>query len=222
MVNEVKIQVENKGRIQLSFKTILYSVLLIVGLTLSAVIAFNLGKDNGLTVYRKEFKAYQDTVVTPALVRSDSLNKELKSLIVVADSAKNTAQSLTTQIDKVKKINVSLRTQNEKLSDKLKTVPLPPECDVCKNLVTSLETEVDSLSSTVRVLEKRDSTRLVEIGTLRVGLSLQTSRADSLYKVVINFPEPPKPKKFLSVELSKRTLFIVGLVIGGAAVGAAK
>jgi hypothetical protein len=222
MSKELKIQLEDKGGVRLGFRTILYSVLLVVALTLAAVIAFNLGRDDGMTKYRTEFKAYQDTVVTPTLARSDSLKKAVEELVVVADSAKITAESLTTQINKVQKTNTSLRAQNARLSDSLEKTPLPPECDQCKRLVASLEDEVDSLQTTVTTLEKRDTVRLVEIGALRTGLTFQTSRADSLHKVIINFPPPPKPKKLLGIELSNRSLFIAGLVIGGTAVGVAK
>jgi hypothetical protein len=215
-------ELENKNHIQLDFRTLVYGILLIVALTFAAIIAFNLGSDDGMTKYRTEFKAYQDTVVTPALVRSDSLKKAIEELVVVADSAKITAESLTTQINKVQKTNTSLRAQNARLSDSLEKTSLPPQCDQCKRLVASLEDEVDSLQTTVTTLEKRDTVRLVEISAVRTGLTFQTSRADSLHKVIINFPEPPKPKKLLGIELSNKTLFIAGLVIGGTAVGVVK
>jgi hypothetical protein len=221
MAKELKIQIEDKGGL-LRFKTLFYGVLIVIGLTLAVVIAFNLGRDDGLTTYRKEFKTYQNTVVVPTLALSDSLKKKVNSLLVIADSTKTVAESLTVKINGMQRNNTLLRVQNAKLSDSLKSIPLPPECDAYKDLVVSLETEVDSLHATVNTLEKRDTLRLVEINNLRIGLSFQTTRSDSLQKVVINFPKPPKPRKLLGIELSNRTMFVAGIVVGATAVGVVK
>ena len=223
MAKELRIQLNDKeSGFRFGFKTILYGVLLVVGLTLAAVIAFNLGRTDGLTTYRKELKAYQDTVVTPILALSDSLQKQTELLVQSADSAKKQSDSLSTRIATIQKSNTSLRTQNQRLSDSLRVTPLPPECDQCKQLVASLETEVDSLEVTVNNLEVRDSIRVSEIFSLRTGLLLQTTRGDSLQRVIINMPQPPRPKRVLGIELSNRTLFISGLVLGGVAVGTVK
>jgi hypothetical protein len=221
MAKELKIQIEDKGGL-FRFRTLLYGVLIVIGLTLAVVIAFNLGRDDGLTTYRKEFKTYQNTVVVPTLALSDSLKKKVNSLLVIADSTKTVAESLTVKINGMQRNNNLLRVQNAKLSDSLKSILLPPECDAYKDLVVSLETEVDSLHATVNTLEKRDTLRLVEINNLRIGLSFQTTRSDSLQKVVINFPKPPKPRKLLGIELSNRTMFVAGIVVGATAVGVVK
>lgn len=179
-------------------------------------------KNDAMTSYREQFKKYQDSVVTPTLLLSDSLKNEVDSLVKIADSVKEQSDSLTTKIYSMQKNNKILRVRNKKLSDSLKTITLPEECNPCIKLVSSLEEEVDSLQSTVNKMEIRDSSRLVEIGSLRHGITLQTQRADSLQSVIINFPPPPKPKTFIGLHINNKTTFIAGLVLGGVAVGAIK
>jgi hypothetical protein len=222
MAKEVRIQIQDTGGFQFTFKTVLYIIMFVVMATLSAVIAFNVGRTDGLVVYRKELRAYQDSVVKPMLSLSDSLQRETQLLVLAADATKQEADVLTRQIAVIQKSNVSLRTQNKQLSDKLNSSELPPECDECKQLVTSLETEVDSLQKTIVQFEDRDTLRVDEIFLLRSGLSMQSMRGDSLEKVIINFPRPPRPKRVIGIELSNKTLFIAGTILGGVTVGIIK
>lgn len=161
------------------------------------------GRDT-LTTYNEKFQAYQDSVVKPTLAKADSLKRIVDSTKTLADSAQSSADAKTVEITKLRSTVAVLRKKNANLADSVKNdTSLPPECDQCRRAVASLTQEVDSLDQEVKRQESRDSTRVFTINQLNTSLLASNARGDSLQKVIINFPQPPKPNKFLGITLPR-------------------
>jgi uncharacterized membrane-anchored protein YhcB (DUF1043 family) len=157
-----------------------------------------------LEQYNVEFDAYQDSVVKPILAQADSLKRVADSTKSIADSAQFVANRQTGEITKLRSTVAVLRQQNTALGDSVKNdTTLPPACDQCRRAVVSLTQEVDSLNKVVVQQEVRDTTRVVAITQLNTSLLASNTRGDSLQKVIINFPAPPKPNRFLGVTLPR-------------------
>lgn len=161
-------------------------------------------KPDALTEYNTKFDAYQDTVVKPILAKADSLDKAAKLAQSIAEEATKKAEVQTKTIVKLQNTVAVLRTTNKQLSDSvLADTSTPPECDQCKRALVAVNHEVDSLNQLVAEQEKRDTTRLTTITNLNTALLFSNTRGDSLQKVIINFPAPPKPNRFLGVTLPR-------------------
>lgn len=157
-----------------------------------------------LTEYNTQFDAYQDSVVKPILAQADSLRRVSDSTKAIADSAQYVANKQTGVITKLQSTIAVLRETNRTLSDSVKSdSTLPPVCDQCRRAVISLTHEVDSLNTLTTQQEIRDTTRVVTITQLNASLLTSNTRGDSLQKVIINFPAPPRPNRFLGVTLPR-------------------
>lgn len=213
---------ENKKDISLNTKTLFLGILFVALVTLAGVFFWSLGKKSALDKYRAEFSAYQDTTVKPILKLVDSLQKKSDSIQTIADDLKKKSESQTTELINLRNTNIVLRTTNSKLVDSLNTLILPPECDFCKQVANQLTAENDSLTKEIGLLHQRDSVRVNENISLRQVILLEQQSNDSLRKVIINFPKPPRSPKIFGIELSNRTVFVAGIIIGGIAVGSVK
>jgi len=208
----------------MNIKAFVIGVIVIIALTLGVLFVWNLSQKDALEKYRTDFKAYQDTTVVPILELSKQLKNTSDSLLIIANVASVTAEKQTQQINKLSATTSKLQASNRKLLEELNNTdkPLPPECESCRKLANSLKDEADSLTKEVTLLNNRDITRVTEITSLRSSLTFQTTRSDSLQKVIINWPPPPPPPKVLGLRLSPRNTFLVGVVLGGVAVGSMK
>jgi len=182
--------------------------MLAVGFMSSIGGAYWMGQKNNdrdpLAEYNAKFDAYQDSVVKPALVSADSLQRVVDSTRMIADSALFVANTQTGVITSLRGTVSKLRKRNTDIVDSVQAdTTLPPVCDQCRRAVVGLQQEIVQLNNTVAEQEVRDTARVVTINQLTVGLSASTARGDSLQKVIINFPAPPRPNQFLGVTLPR-------------------
>lgn len=194
---------------------------LVVGVIVVIAISFWIGHLNtpsAFDIYTKQFNMYQDSVVKPILIQSDSLKRIADKAKASADSTQAVAEKQTGEINKLRVTVSSLRKQNSALADSVITDTLvAPACEQCRRAVVGLTQEVDSLTIVVDKQEARDTTRVATITQLNIGLSASNMRGDSLQKVIINFPAPPKPNKFLGITLPRipTQYVVVGGIITG-------
>lgn len=170
-----------------------------------------------MVVYAEQFETYQNNVVSPMLLIVDSLRQITVSTKLAADRAQVAATKQTVEITRLRSAVSVLRQQNVVLADSVNAdSTLPVECDQCRRAVAELSDEVDTLNEIVVQQEVRDTTRIVAINQLNVGLFAASARGDSLQRVIINFPAPRKPNKFLGVTLPEipAQYLIVGGVLG--------
>jgi len=187
--------------------------------------------------WRKDFAEFRETAQVNAQQLADSLNALTDSAIVVAEAAAVEADSLSGviedrdgTIEELQTIAEEVEVANDSTFDELTggegvehvVEENVPQAAPWIRLTFSLRSE----NSTLRQLngefrqqvldfERRDVTRLTEIGSLRAGLSFQTTRADSLHVIVLSIPEGPPREKFLFFNLpSRKTSFIVGSIVG--------
>jgi len=171
-----------------------------------------------MVAYTERFEAYQDSVVKPMLIKADSLKRVSDSTKAVADQAQVAAAQQTVEISRLRNTVSVLRQQNVALADSVTSdKTLPPECEQCRRAVIELSEEVDSLTQVVVQQEARDTTRILAINQLNASLFVSNTRGDSLQRVIINFPAPRKPNKFLGVTLPEipSQYVIIGVVGAG-------
>lgn len=206
-------------QITLPLKTLLLGAAGIVVIMAVSCFGVAIKQRDLIAEYNKTFTAYQDTVVKPALQRSDSLKRLEARSTARADSMSRIAQRQTITINRLQASVSNLRTQNDSLE--VAIGPLPPECADVQVLINGLKTEIDTLSVLRDSLVSRDTTRVKELRDVRLSLSYMTTDRDSLRKVIVNWPKPPKPKPFLKIfpHISAETAFGIGILgTAGAAV----
>lgn len=210
------VQSSDNKDISMNFKTVVFGILLIVGLVLGGLFIWDIGRKDALTEYRKELATYKSMVVTPVLKSVDSMSVIAK---IAVDSSTKLAElnaTNTRKLESLQSTSNTLRSRNTKLMDSLKSLS-PTDSNTHKLyvvVVDSLLEEIDTLNVRIVGLENRDSIRVQEIGQLKYALFLKTTSSDSLQKVIINWPKPPAPEKLFALNITKKQAFIVGVVTG--------
>jgi hypothetical protein len=199
-----------------NLRTLLSGAVIIIACVVGLIFLYDLNRPDKLVQYQKEFKAYQDTVVVPVLRRNDSL-------VVIADAALDSANkvkvitdSLRRESNKTRQASNIINRKNQFLLDSLKKQLLPPECDLCLRVVDGLKVEIDTLKSTIVILHTTDSLSTVAKNQAIFAAGVLAMQVDTLRKVIVNIPIPPKRESFFGLHLSKKVIFYTG-VVGGAA-----
>jgi hypothetical protein len=197
--------------------------LLAVAFAVGVVTSFSYGSCSGetkaLRQYNKEFQTYQTTIVKPALAFGDSLKTENKKLELQRDSLSKITNNQRSKIDVLDGRLAEMGAKNRRFVDSVLALSLPPECEPLKLAITDLQKELMSKDEQIVNLKNLDSTNNQTILNLKSSLRNSERRADSLNTVIIFWPKPPKPRKFISFfpEISGNKAFVLGAIAGAAA-----
>jgi hypothetical protein len=154
------------------------------------------------------------------LKTSDSLETVARKITVTADSLRNVAAHQTQRINVLNSIIHRMTDSADALNDSLDKLiriygPLNPiTCRQCLVTNTYLRAVVDSFKIEVRDLQRRDTTRVAIIDTLRVALRLDTININRLQGIIDNMPKPkPPPRLFGIFTIGPNQAFIAGTVV---------
>lgn len=192
-------------------------ILFAIGLAAAAYIYASVGKTDALTDYKNKLKAYESTVVAPALKRADSLETIAADAKKIVDHSTVVASNQTAKIRILRDSANTLDSHNKELESKLGSLP---DTSVAGQLIDGLKSEVVIQHKTIDSLDTRDSTRLVTIAGLRVQVLSYKTVADSLKDVIRKWPVPGEPKKIfgflpqLTPKQAAITSAVLGVIVG--------
>lgn len=204
------------AKIHLPFKlTVTASSLILVTIMLvaAAYIWASVSKADAQKEYLAKWAAYQASVVQPALLRATIDSIKSDSAIKVANHANVVAAQQSIHIKVLKDSAATLDQHNRDLAAQLGTLP---DTGTINLLVHGLQAEVAVQKTTIDTLQQKDSTRKVEIASLRFSNITMSTSNDSLKAIIRNWPVPQPPKKILGFlpQLSPKQTAIGSAILG--------
>jgi hypothetical protein len=165
--------------------------------------------------YKQKFALWKQRA-SSVLAFNKSANKLVDSLEVENKKLQAKSDKQSKEINRLKLSAAEQRIENDRTLEGAKgAVTKECPCTLALAAAEGFKKEADTLKKAVVVLEKRDTTRLMTIDNLRLGISTLRTSNDSLVKVIKTVPEK-KDEKFLWFipKPSRPVVFVVGTITG--------
>ena len=215
----------NKESLLSGSKKILGSSVGSIGVVILLVLAaYFYGTCQSDDSWRREYENYRVSAQQAATQYVDSINEAIDSIRFQKEQTDSAAENLT-------RTNLALALEISQLRSQLNEIgtihpipaeSLPPICSPCIQRLDSsisvirmsnelIETQKNQIST----LESRDTLRVRSLAFWQNMFDKQSEKADSLQRVIIDMPEPPKPPKlFFVLKINPNEAALLGTVLG--------
>jgi hypothetical protein len=183
----------------------------------------NIATCNQKNSWQAKYKTYYDST-RAELVRSDSLERSARKFQLSADSAKLAGAHQTQVIQTTAGHLAKMRDSTAKMQSKLDSLvqaggqTSSAACQQCFLVNHQLHLDLDTAVIHIGQLEKRDTTRLVEIGNLRVALHTDTLNINQLQHTIDMTPKPQVQRLFWTLNLTPNQSFLAGVITTAVAI----